>query len=436
MSCNNCSTDSGGVPKGCKSNGNCGTDTCGSGSKLSVFDWLSNMTLPNGQAPFNIYEIRFKNGRKLFFKNTENLTLSMGDVVAVEGSPGHDIGTITLGGELVKVQLKKKKVSLDSEDIKKIYRKASQRDIDVWQSAREKESETQRRGREILGRLGLKMKLSDVEYQGDGNKATFYYTADERVDFRQLIRDFASAFSVRIEMKQVGLRQEAARLGGVGSCGRELCCSTWLTDFRKVSTAAARYQQLSLNPLKLAGQCGKLKCCLNFELDTYLDALKEFPKQDMVLKTENGVAVFVKMDIFKNLLWYKYKDNSFKWFKLSLDQVQEIIALNKGNENSPSLEEYESDSVEEVKIDFENVVGQESLTRFDRPKQKRNRNRNQKKRSKPSANQTNKKPFQKTKSNSNIQQEKTNNTNENKPRRNYKKKPRNERRNDPKSEQK
>ncbi len=384
MSCTSCSTKDGGVPNGCKSNGNCGTGgSCGSGSKLSVFDWLSNMTLPSGEAPFNIYEVRFKNGRKHFFKNTENLTLSMGDVVAVESSPGHDVGTISLGGELVKVQLKKKNLTEDSEEILKIYRKASQKDIDIWQSYREKEQETQRRGREILGRLGLKMKLSDVEYQGDGNKATFYYTADERVDFRQLIRDLASAFSIRVEMKQVGLRQEAARLGGVGSCGRELCCSTWLTDFRKVNTAAARYQQLSLNPLKLAGQCGKLKCCLNFELDTYLDALKAFPKQDKILKTENGDAIFVKMDIFKKMLWYTYKDNSFKWFRLSLDQVLEIIELNKNNEEAAPLEDYESDIVEIVKVDFENVVGQDSLTRFDAPKQKKgrrnNRNRNKKK---------------------------------------------------------
>jgi len=240
------------------------------------------------------------------------------------------------------------------------------------------------------------MKLSDVEYQGDGNKATFYYTAEERVDFRQLIRDLASAFSIRVEMKQVGLRQEAARLGGVGSCGRELCCSTWLTDFRKVNTAAARYQQLSLNPLKLSGQCGKLKCCLNFELDTYLDALKSFPKQDVVLKTENGTAVFVKMDIFKKQLWYTYKDNSFKWFKLSLEQVAEIIELNKNNEEAAPLEDYESDVVEEVKIDFENVVGQDSLTRFDAPKQKKGRRRNKRKRNKQAVGSQNK-PAQKRK---------------------------------------
>tara|TARA_R110001632_G_scaffold112095_1_gene223057 strand:- start:90311 stop:91630 length:1320 start_codon:yes stop_codon:yes gene_type:complete len=429
MACGSCGTTENGVPKGCKSNGNCGSGTCGSGSeKLAVFDWLSNMTLPSGQAPFNIYEVRFKNGRKHFFKNTENLTISMGDVVAVEGSPGHDIGIVSLGGELVKVQMKKRKVDLDSEEIKKIYRKASQRDIDIWEKARAREPETQRKGREILGRLGLKMKLSDVEYQGDGNKATFYYTADTRVDFRQLIKDLAGAFSIRVEMKQVGARQEAARLGGIGSCGRELCCSTWLTDFRKVTTTAARYQQLSLNPLKLAGQCGKLKCCLNFELDTYLDALNDFPKQEVVLKTENGDAEFVKMDIFKRLLWYTYKENRSKWYRLSLDQVLEIIELNKNKEVAVPLEDYESDIEEVVKVDFENVVGQDSLTRFDAPKKSRRRNRNNNRKkvavgAKPNQGkkqQSSKRPNQPNKPNQPNAQKKNNNQNkpQNKRRRN------------------
>ena len=380
MACGSCGTTVNGVPRGCKSNGNCGTGTCGSGSeKLAVFDWLSNMTLPSGQERFNIFEVRFKNGRKHFFKNTENLTISMGDVVAVESSPGHDIGVVSLAGELVKVQMKKRNITIDSEEINKIYRKATQKDIDIWQTARDKEEETQRKGREILGRLGLQMKLSDVEYQGDGNKATFYYTAETRVDFRQLIRDFASAFSVRVEMKQVGARQEAARLGGIGSCGRELCCSTWLTDFRKVTTSAARYQQLSLNPLKLAGQCGKLKCCLNFELDSYLDALKPFPKQELVLKTEKGEAVFVKMDIFKNFLWYTYKEESSKWFRLTLEHVLEIIELNKNNEKSASLEEYESEVEIPVKVSFEDAVGEDSLTRFDAPIKSNRRKKSKKK---------------------------------------------------------
>ena len=412
MACGSCGTGEDGKPRGCKSNGSCTSGGC---EKLSVFDWLSNMTLPGNETPFNIYEVRFKNGRKHFFKNTEKLSISMGDVVAVEGSPGHDIGVVSLGGELVKVQMKKRKVSIDSEEIKKIYRKATQRDIEIWEKARNRELETQKRGREILGRLGLKMKLSDVEFQGDGNKATFYYTAEARVDFRQLIKDLAGAFSIRVEMKQVGARQEAARLGGVGSCGRELCCSTWLTDFRKVTTSAARYQQLSLNPLKLAGQCGKLKCCLNFELDSYLDALNDFPKQEKILKTESGDAEFVKMDIFKKLLWYTYKENRSKWYKLSLEQVQEIIDLNNKNEVSIPLEDYESDIEEVVTVDFENVVGQDSLTRFDTPKKNRRRNRN-KKRKKVSygavsnQSQNNQKGHKSKKSNTSNNQKRNNNS--------------------------
>jgi cell fate regulator YaaT (PSP1 superfamily) len=412
MACGSCGTGEDGKPRGCKSNGACTSGGC---EKLSVFDWLSNMTLPGNETPFNIYEVRFKNGRKHFFKNTEKLTISMGDVVAVEGSPGHDIGVVSLGGELVKVQMKKRKVSVDSEEVKKIYRKASQRDIEIWEKARNREQETQKRGREILGRLGLKMKLSDVEFQGDGNKATFYYTAEARVDFRQLIKDLAGAFSIRVEMKQVGARQEAARLGGVGSCGRELCCSTWLTDFRKVTTSAARYQQLSLNPLKLAGQCGKLKCCLNFELDTYLDALNDFPKQEKILKTESGDAEFVKMDIFKKLLWYTYKENRSKWYKLSLEQVQEIIDLNNKNEVSIPLEDYESEIEEVVAVDFENVVGQDSLTRFDTPKKNRRRNRNKKRKKVSSGvvsnqSQNNQKGHKSKKSNKSNHQKRNNNS--------------------------
>ncbi|MEI6865067.1 regulatory iron-sulfur-containing complex subunit RicT [Flavicella sp.] len=385
MGCTSCSTNKSGVPSGCKSNGSCATGSC---DKLTVFDWLSNMALPSGQKPLNIVEVRFKNGRKHFYRNNNSFHLAIGEIVAVESSPGHDIGTVSLTGELVRVQMKKKKVSEDSEEVKKIYRKASVRDIEIWQAARDKEVETQRRGRDILGRLGLKMKLSDIEYQGDGNKATFYYTAEDRIDFRQLIKNLASAFSIRVEMKQVGLRQEAARLGGVGSCGRELCCSTWLTDFRKVNTASARYQQLSLNPQKLAGQCGKLKCCLNYELDSYLDALKGFPKSDVVLETEKGRATFVKMDIFKGLIWYTSKEEGFKWFKLTLEQAQEVIALNKNGEKSPSLEELESDMVVATKIEFENVVGQDSLTRFDKPKTK-NKRRSKRRKSGQGQNQKN-----------------------------------------------
>lgn len=389
MSCTSCSTKDGGVPNGCKSNGSCGTGSC---DKLTVFDWLSNMELPTGQKPFDIVEIRFKNGRKHFYKNEKNFQLTIGEVVAVEGNPGHDIGTISLTGELVKIQMKKKKISIDSDEVKKIYRKATVKDIETWETARNREIETQKRGREIIIRLGLKMKLSDVEYQGDGNKATFYYTADDRVDFRMLIRELASAFSIRVEMKQIGLRQEASRLGGVGSCGRELCCSTWLTDFRKVNTAAARYQQLSLNPQKLAGQCGKLKCCLNYELDTYLDALKGFPSQSVMLKTVKGLAIFIKMDIFKEVLWYTYKDDKSKWFKLTLKQVQEILEENKQGNTVDGLEEFDAENIEETKIDFENVVGQDSLTRFDEPKQKSKRRKNNRSRNNRPQKKTNTNP--------------------------------------------
>ncbi|MDX5583956.1 MAG: regulatory iron-sulfur-containing complex subunit RicT [Aureibaculum sp.] len=375
MSCNSCSTDTIGIPKGCKSNGNCGTGSC---DKLTVFDWLSNMALPNGQSKFDIVEVRFKNGRKHFYKNTKSLPVNIGDVIAVESSPGHDIGTISLTGELVKVQMRKKDVGFDSEEIKQIYRKASQKDIDTWTASRNKEQELQQKSRLIINRLGLQMKLSDVEYQGDGNKATFYYTADDRIDFRQLIKELATTFRLRIEMKQVGLRQEAARLGGIGSCGRELCCSTWLTDFRSVNTSSARYQQLSLNPQKLAGQCGKLKCCLNYELDSYIDALKGFPKTDTWLQTNKGVGVFQKMDIFKGLFWYAYKDNPINWVTLTVDQVNEIIKINKQDKKVDSLEMYASELniKTEEDISFTDVVGQDSLTRFDMGKRSSGKKRN------------------------------------------------------------
>ena len=376
MGCTSCSTGKDGQPKGCKNNGTCGTDSC---NKLTVFDWLSNMTLPNGATPFNWVEVRFKNGRKVYYKNLENLTLSIGDVVATQAASGHDIGMVTLSGELVKVQMKRKKISETPEEVFKIYRKASQRDIDIWVEAREKEEPMKVKARQFAIDLRLKMKISDIEFQGDASKATFYYTADERVDFRELIKLFAREFRTRIEMKQVGLRQEAARLGGIGSCGRELCCSTWLTDFRSVSTSAARYQQLSLNPLKLAGQCGKLKCCLNYELDSYLDALKAFPKTEVKLRTEKGTAVCQKTDIFKGHMWYAYEGEWMNWHKLTTTQANEIIAANAKREKVASLEDYASELIEEAKVDFENVVGQDSLTRFDKPKNNNRRKNNRRK---------------------------------------------------------
>ncbi|WP_294733711.1 regulatory iron-sulfur-containing complex subunit RicT [uncultured Flavobacterium sp.] len=379
MACTNCSTGSkDGSPKGCKNNGTCGTDSC---NKLTVFDWLSNMSLPGGEAPFDCVEVRFKNGRKDFYRNSDNLTLSIGDIVATEASPGHDIGIVSLTGELVKIQMKKKKVR-DNDDVAKIYRKASQKDIDIWSTARDREEPMKVIARELAIRLNLEMKISDIEFQGDASKATFYYTANDRVDFRQLIKDFAREFSTRIEMKQVGFRQEAARLGGVGSCGRELCCSTWLTDFRSVNTSAARYQQLSLNPQKLAGQCGKLKCCLNYELDTYLDALKELPDLDTKLYTEKGDAYCQKVDIFKGYMWFAYANDNAHWHMISAEQVKEMLEINKKKERITSLEEYvveEEVAPDEIEKNFKDAVGQESLTRFDAPKRKKRPNNRKKK---------------------------------------------------------
>ena len=339
-------------------------------------DWLGNMNLPEGQSQFDIVEVRFKNSRKEFFRNLNNLSLSVGEVIAVEASPGHDIGTVSLTGELVKLQLKKRNVNFDSEEIKKIYRKAKQTDIEKWREAQSLEINTMYRARTIALNLGLQMKLSDVEYQGDKSKAIFYYTADARVDFRELIKLLADEFKVRIEMKQIGARQEASRLGGIGSCGRELCCSSWLTDFRTVSTSAARYQQLSLNPLKLAGQCGKLKCCLNYELDSYLDALKEFPEMDgKKLQTKKGDAFLQKTDIFKRTMWFSYRSDPGVFIPLDLKTVHSILELNAKGEMpealTPSIKVI--DKIINTEPNFENVVGQDSLTRFDR-KGKSNQN--------------------------------------------------------------
>ncbi len=410
MGCTSCASGADGQPKGCKNNGTCGTDGC---NKLTVFDWLSNMTLPTNMEPFKGVEVRFKNGRKHFYRNSENLTLSIGDIVATEAESGHDIGIVTLTGELVRVQMKKKKENPNPETLPKIYRKASQKDIDIWQKVRDREADVQKQSRVIAIRLGLQMKISDVEFQGDASKVVFYYTAEERVDFRDLIKEFARTFSSRIEMKQVGFRQEAARLGGIGSCGRELCCSTWLTDFRSVNTAAARYQQLSLNPQKLAGQCGKLKCCLNFELDTYLDALDGFPKSDVKLATEKGMAVCQKTDIFKGHLWYAYEKEGMNWHQLSLEKVKEIIAVNKKGKKVASLEEFIEEVVISDKEIFSSVVGQDSITRFDRPKRSNNRRSN--KGNNRNQNRSNNQSKNASKASGNSQNKRKNNNRKRKP---------------------
>ena len=383
MGCGSCSTG-GCAPAGCKSNGSCLTNGC---SKLDVYDWLAHMDMPSNYKIFNIVEIKFKGSRKEFFLNIDNIYLEAGELVAVEASTGgYDIGHVSLTGELVRMQLKKRNVRTD-DVIKKIYRKASPTDVEKWKLAKETEFTTMHKARVLAKELGLAMKLSDVDYQGDKTKATFYYTAEGRVDFRELIKKMAESFRIRIEMRQIGMRQEASRLGGIGSCGRELCCSTWLTDFKTVSTSAARYQNLSLNTLKLAGPCGKLKCCLNYELDTYMDALKDIPEKVDRLETGKGVARLQKTDIFKKLMWFSYP-NDENWIPLEISRVKEIQQLNREGVKPDNLKD---EAVEILKpivpkvLDYENVVGQDSLTRLDdKPKKKKN-NRNNRNKPKPAA---------------------------------------------------
>lgn len=364
MGCSSCSSG-GGTPRGCQNNGTCSSGGC---NKLGVFDWLANMQLPSGQASYDILEIRFKNSRKAFYRNAKNLSLQVGDVVVVEASPGYDVGVVSVVGELARIQVKKKAPGLKPLETRKIIRIATQDDVDKWIKARTLESEVMFRSRTLAVNIGLEMKISDVEYQGDLTKATFYYTAEGRVDFRQLIKDMADQFKIRIEMRQIGSRQEAQRLGGIGSCGRELCCSTWLTDFRSVSTAAARYQQLSLNPQKLAGQCGKLKCCLNYELDMYLESIKSFPTSDTKLHTEKGSAYHIKTDVFKRQMWYVYEGDAgigTGLIPLSPERVREIAKMNAAGKKPVDLKDFEEEEVVRREPDYDNVVGQDSLNRFD-----------------------------------------------------------------------
>jgi cell fate regulator YaaT (PSP1 superfamily) len=372
MGCTSCGNKIDGVPNGCKSNGNCATGGC---EKMSVFNWLNDIEPPAGHKPFDCIEVSFKNGRKEFFKTKEGVSVYTGDTIAVEASPGYDVGTVTLTGELVKHQMNRKGVNYNSKELKSVYRKASESDLEKWKEGRDLENETMHQARKMALKLGLRMKLGDVEFQADKSKAVFYYTAEERVDFRELIKVMADSFKVRIEMRQIGSRQEAGRLGGIGSCGRELCCSTWLTDFRSVSTGAARYQQLSLNPEKLAGQCGKLKCCLNFELDQYMEALKSYPSTKTLLETKEGKANHIKTDVFKRLMYYFVsKDGKNSIVPLSVERVFEVIELNKKGEIPHKLADFVDFVEEEAKPDYSNVVGQDELTRFDKVfnKQKKN----------------------------------------------------------------
>jgi cell fate regulator YaaT (PSP1 superfamily) len=368
---------------GCKTSGDsshsCGTksasgcssvDTCGNSYKLSVFDWLSDVN-PSGSKSSEYVEVRFKNERKLYFRNVNNLPLHIGSIIAVESSPGHDIGVVSLSGELVKIQMKKKNVHPDS--IQKVYRLANQKDVETWQDLRNKENAIKVDARKIAYGLNLEMKITDVEYQGDGSKVTFYYTADNRIDFRVLIKEYASTFRTKIDMKQIGFRQESAKVGGIGSCGRELCCSTWLTDFRSVNTNAARYQQLSINPQKLAGQCGKLKCCLNYELDTYLDVLRDFPSSSTVLNTEKGRAFCIKIDVFKKKMWFAYVENSMAWYDIDIYEVQKMIAINKKGEKSQALEDLK---VVENRMVTSDLIQENSVDRFEKKFKKQRPNSN------------------------------------------------------------
>lgn len=344
-------------------------------SKLETFDWLSS--IPETTRKIDLVEVRFKNTRKEFYVNSNSLRLKKGDIVAVESSPGHDIGIVSLTGELVYLQMKKNGISIDGQEFKKIYRKAKSADLEKWYDAVMLEHTTMLKARKIASDLKLDMKIGDVEYQGDRTKAIFYYIADERVDFRELIKILADTFKIRIEMRQIGARQEAGRIGGIGSCGRELCCSTWITNFVSVTTNAARYQEISLNPQKLAGQCSKLKCCLNYELDCYIDAQKDFPSTEIVLETIKGPAYHNKTDIFRRIMWYSFDaENIVNITPVPIDRVKEIIELNKKGEKVETL--IDLAVIEEGILDYKNEVGQESLTRFDDQKSKRKKRKGNK----------------------------------------------------------
>jgi cell fate regulator YaaT (PSP1 superfamily) len=336
-----------------------------SGNKLDTFDWLQDIA--DNYHNCDIVEVRFKNTRKAFFKNVNDLSLHKGDVVAVEASPGHDIGIVSLTGNLVLLQLKRNNIPLAGTEFRKIYRKAKPADVDKWKESMALEFSTMIKSRKIAVDLKLEMKIGDVEYQGDSTKAIFYYIADDRVDFRELIKILAEQLKVRIEMKQIGARQEAGRIGGVGSCGRELCCSTWITNFVSVTTNAARYQEVSLNPQKLAGQCGKLKCCLNYELAAYLDAQQDFPETSIPLETEQGMVYHQKTDVFKRLMWYSSKkDMPSEIVCLTVDKVLEVMAMNKRGEKVKKLESVENANIAPLMdYQYQNAVDEKILTHIE-----------------------------------------------------------------------
>ncbi len=362
MGCGSCGT---GKPNGCKSNGGCSTGGC---NRMNVHDWLNNLPIADTESACKVIEVTFKQGsRKEFFRNTTSHYYEKGDYVTIEGVGGFDVGEVSLTGELVRLQLKKRGVDEFSGEMKKVLRPSTDRDIESFMISKSREAKTLARSREIAIDLKLQMKLSEIEIQADGKKATFFYTADDRVDFREMIKMFASEFKLKVEMRQIGIRQEAAKVGGIGSCGRELCCSTWLTDFKSVNTTAARYQNLSINQTKLSGQCGRLKCCLNFELDTYLDALQHFPDNADTIETAKGNAFLIKKDIFKNLMWYIIQGGS-KHYPLTIQRVKEIKRLNAQGIKPEDLEPVDvtTGKPKEIEPQFVDVVGQISLQSLDK----------------------------------------------------------------------
>lgn len=374
MGCGSCGT---GKPNGCKSNGGCSTGGC---NRLNVHDWLMNLPFSDPESTCKVVEVSFKQGsRKEFFRNPTLQFFEKGDYVTVEGVSGFDVGEVSLTGELVRLQLKKKGVDEFNPEMKKILRPSSDRDLESYKISKSREQEILSRSRAIARSLNLQMKLSEVEVQADGKKATFFYTADDRVDFREMIKIFASDFKVKVEMRQIGIRQEAAKVGGIGSCGRELCCSTWLNDFKSVNTTAARYQNLSINQTKLSGQCGRLKCCLNYELDTYLDALQHFPDYADTLDTAMGTAFLIKKDIFKNLMWYTLPNNS-KHYPLTIQRVKEIKRLNQQGQKAEELQAVEIINKKQTEVEpaFVELVGQISLKTLEKnERRKRDQQRNQ-----------------------------------------------------------
>jgi cell fate regulator YaaT (PSP1 superfamily) len=357
--------------RGCPTNKQSGT--C---AKLHVYDWLSDV--PNTANPEEIVEIRFKNTRKDYYRNVNGLKLELGELVAVEASPGHDIGMVSLTGDLVIKQMKRHKVTMLNGELRKVYRKAKPVDAEKWQQAMQREHETMIKSRQITTDLGLNMKIGDVEYQGDGTKAIFYYIADDRVDFRSLIKVLADTFRIRIEMKQIGARQEAGRIGGIGPCGRELCCCSWMSSFSSVTTTAARYQDISLNPQKLAGQCSKLKCCLNYEVDAYIDEQRDFPPTSVQLYTEDGAYNYLKSDIFKRIFWYALSGPTPSGMvPVPVERVREVISMNRNGKKPVKLMELDSDGRPTTPKggEYDDILGQDSLTRFDKPKSDKNKRR-------------------------------------------------------------